>query len=112
MGLLQVSLAGYLGPKTVQATLLDKMPESMRKEIEKIISDAGGERLQPTRFTRKEQALRASQSGPVGATISGQGDKGSAALPKGDQLAVCHDTGFNFKSSISLMVDWPPGIEL
>lgn len=84
----QVTLAGYVGTKTVQAVLLDKMPESMRKEMEKVLSDAGGERLQPTRLTRKEQALQATKAGCGAASGSRETPSGSGTSSASDHQAV------------------------
>jgi hypothetical protein len=74
------------------------MPESMRKEMEKAVNDAAGERLQPTQYTRKEQALRASQSGSASAsngivTEKAKADplaKDSQIMVGGNKPAVCH----------------------
>jgi hypothetical protein len=66
--MLQLELAGYLGPQTVQATLLEKMPETMRKDVEKLLGEAGGTRTQPSRFTRREQARRAAGQGTASAS--------------------------------------------
>lgn len=85
---MQVALAGYVGTKTVQAVLLDKMPESMRKEMEKVLSDAGGERLQPTKLTRKEQALQAAKAGTGVASHSSDAPSGPGASSASDHQTV------------------------
>ena len=43
----------------MQDTLLDKMPETMRKDVDKLLEDVPPTRKRPERFTRKEQAKQA-----------------------------------------------------
>ena len=54
---LQVELAGWLGTDYVQSALCSKMPDAMRKDVEKSVEAAGSVRKQPERFTRKDQVL-------------------------------------------------------
>ena len=55
---MQAELAGWLGAEAVQGTLLDKMPELMRKDLEKLLAEAPGGRRRAQRFTRREAARR------------------------------------------------------
>ena len=50
----------WLGSEAVQGTLLDKMPDAMRKDVEKAVA-AAPDRPKPPRCTRKEAAKRAAQ---------------------------------------------------
>jgi hypothetical protein len=62
----QVEVAGWLGPDTIKSLLLDKMPDMMRKDTEKLVEEAGaGFRKQPQRYTRKEAAKRAMAAPPT-----------------------------------------------
>lgn len=55
---LQVELRAWLGVDYVQGSLCSKMPDLMRKDVEKLISEYSGSKTQPERFTRREQAAR------------------------------------------------------
>ncbi|KAK9795603.1 hypothetical protein WJX73_007429 [Symbiochloris irregularis] len=71
---LSAELSAYIGPEVVKATLCDKMPDVMRKDVEKLLeAQAGTPRKLPERFTRTEQAARAARvaSGAGGAEPSG-----------------------------------------
>lgn len=56
----QVELASWSGPDFVRSMLLDKMPEMMRKDTEKLVEASTSEKRAPQRLTRKEAARRAS----------------------------------------------------
>ena len=62
---LQMELCSWMGAAIVQATLVERMPDAMRKDMEKSIQEAPAGRKQPERFTRKEQARRAAAPAPV-----------------------------------------------
>ncbi len=73
-----------MGAATVQATLVDKMPDAMRKDVEKSIQEAPAGRRQPERFTRKEQARRAAAPAPEPAS---RPDEAAAAGPAASAAA-------------------------
>lgn len=52
-------MRAWLGADYVQGSLCAKMPDLMRKDVDKLIADYQGAKTQPDRFTRKEQAVRA-----------------------------------------------------
>ena len=55
----------------MKSILLDKMPDMMRKDIEKLVEEAGaGDRKQPERFTRKEMARRAAATAPAASSVT------------------------------------------
>jgi len=56
----QVAACQWLGSEAVQGTLLDKMPDAMRKDVEKAVA-AAPDRPKPPRCTRKEAAKRAAK---------------------------------------------------
>lgn len=61
---ISVALAAYTGLGVIQSTLLEKMSDTMRKEVETSIAALPGKKA-PTRFTRKEAAAHAA-AGPRG----------------------------------------------
>ena len=56
--ILQVELRAWLGADYVQGSLCGKMPDLMRKDVEKLIAEYSGSKTLPERFTRREQAAR------------------------------------------------------
>lgn len=78
----------WTGPKLVQDTLLDKMPDSMRKDVEKLLEDIPTTRKRPERFTRKEQANQAVSGVPAGPAATVAGPSATAAAPQGDEVTV------------------------
>lgn len=79
---LTVELAASLGPAVVQSTLLEKMSDAMRKDVEASIAALPPKRKQPERLTRREAAARAAAScGPEGEDSDGAvGDAGAVAM--------------------------------
>ena len=76
---MQVELAGWLGAETIQSTLLDKMPELMRKDLDKLLAEAGGAYKRPERFTRSEAAKRVREGAPAAPAEPGDSVSASAA---------------------------------
>ena len=70
----------------MQDTLLDKMPDSMRKDVEKLLEDIPAARKQPERFTRKEQAKQAVSGVPAGPVAALVGPTATAAAPQEEQV--------------------------
>lgn len=55
----------------MKSLLLDKMPDMMRKDIEKLVEEAGtGTKKQPERFTHKEMARRAAATAPAASLVA------------------------------------------
>ena len=75
--LLQVEMRAWLGVDYVQGSICNKMPEQMRKDVEKLIAESQGSKTQPERFTRKEQAARGAARGVAGSVDESAGDIGS-----------------------------------
>ena len=83
----QAELCCWTGPKLVQDTLLDKMPDSMRKDVEKLLGDIPTTRKRPERFTRKEQAKQAVSGLPAGPATAIAGPSNAAASsPQEDEV--------------------------
>ena len=82
---LQMELCSWMGAAPVQATLVEKMPDTMRKDVERSIQEAPAGRKQPERFTRKEQARRAAAPAP-GPTS--RPDEAAAAGPAASAAAA------------------------
>ncbi|KAL3133794.1 hypothetical protein ABBQ32_008271 [Trebouxia sp. C0010 RCD-2024] len=82
---LTAELCCWTGPKLVQDTLLDKMPDSMRKDVEKLLEGIPAMRKTPERFTRKEQAKQAVSGVPAGPTATAAGPTSTAAVPQEDE---------------------------
>lgn len=55
---MQVLVSRWLGASTAEATLLSKMSEMMRKDVDKALAEASSGKPQPSRFTRKEMLAR------------------------------------------------------
>ena len=49
----QVAACQWLGTPAMTSSLLEKMPDAMRKDVEKAVADNPGKPI-PLRFTRKE----------------------------------------------------------
>lgn len=58
-----VELCAYLGQGVVAGVLLDKMPAAMRKDVDAAIGELPPGRKQPSRWTRREAAERATRVG-------------------------------------------------
>ena len=58
---MQVAACQWLGSEAVQGSLLDKMPDAMRKDVEKAVA-AAPDRPKPPRCTRKEAAKRTARA--------------------------------------------------
>ncbi len=93
-------MAGWLGPDVVKSLLLDKMPDMMRKDTEKLVEEAGtGARKQPQRFTRKEAVKRANAA-PSAAAIVGvaaaatSGHSGAAEADANDMVSIFQCAGY------------------
>lgn len=70
----------------MQDTLLDKMPDSMRKDVEKLLEDIPAARKRPERFTRKEQAKQAVLGAPAGPVATLAGPTATAAAPQEEEV--------------------------
>ncbi len=57
-----MELARWVGASTVHAVVCEKLPEAMGREVVKLLEEAapGTSKPHPQRFTRAEQAKRAS----------------------------------------------------
>ena len=94
-GHVQVELRAWLGTDYVQGSLCGKMPDLMRKDVEKLIAEYTGSRTQPERFTRKEQAAReaameaATGSAESAGDASGPMSSPSAAAEPLNQVRPC-----------------------
>lgn len=84
----QAELCCWTGPKLVQDTLLDKMPDSMRKDVEKLLEDIPPTRKRPERFTRKEQAKQAVSGVPAGPAAVVAGPSATVAAPQEDEVTT------------------------
>lgn len=86
----QAELCCWTGPKLVQDTLLDKMPDSMRKDVEKLLGDIPVTRKRPERFTRKEQAKQVVSGVPAGpaTSVAGPSAAAAAAPPEDEVIAA------------------------
>ncbi|KAK9814323.1 hypothetical protein WJX72_004049 [[Myrmecia] bisecta] len=82
---LTAEMCCWVGVEVVQNALLDKMNDAMRKDVEKLMGDAGKKR--PERFTRKEQAKRAA----AGASVGGSAGADAAAGPAASKAAAVAD---------------------
>lgn len=71
----------------MQDTLLDKMPDSMRKDVEKLLEDIPAMRKTPERFTRKEQAKQAVSGVPAGPAATAAGPTPTTAVPQEDEVS-------------------------
>ena len=54
---LQVELRAWLGADYVQGSLCGKMPDLMRKDVEKLIADFQGSKTQPERCSLENHSL-------------------------------------------------------
>lgn len=80
--LLQVELGAYMGADVIKATLCDKMPDAMRKDVEKLLEAQTGQPLKkPERFTRTEQAARAARAESATGAAEGAGGAGPSGGP-------------------------------
>ena len=62
------------------------MPETMRKDVDKLVQEVPPTRKRPERFTRKEQAKQA-LAGPSSApTVTAAAASNTAAAPEEDQV--------------------------
>ncbi|KAL0039701.1 hypothetical protein WJX77_005628 [Trebouxia sp. C0004] len=82
---LVAELCCWTGPKLVQDTLLDKMPDSMRKDVEKLLEDIPTVRKRPERFTRKEEAQQAVSGAPAGPAVATAGASITAVAPEAEE---------------------------
>ena len=64
------------------------MPDSMRKDVEKLLEDIPATRKRPKRFTRKEQAKQAVSGVPAGPATAVAGPSAAAAAPQGDEVTA------------------------
>jgi hypothetical protein len=78
----QVAACQWLGAEAVQGSLLDKMPDAMRKDVEKAVA-ATPDRPKPPRCTRKEAAKRAAKAAaaPAAAAVSMPTEYPEGGLP-------------------------------
>lgn len=77
----------------MQDTLLDKMPDSMRKDVEKLLQDIPAARKRPERFTRKEQAKQAVSGPPVALAVTADGPSTTAAAPQEEEVMAALSHG-------------------
>lgn len=71
----------------MQDTLLDKMPDSMRKDVEKLLEDIPTTRKRPECFTRKEQVKQAVSGLPAGpAAVTAGPSSAAASAPQEDEV--------------------------
>lgn len=83
---LTVALAACTGAGVVEATLLEKMGDAMRKDVEGAVAALPSRRAAPRRFTRREAAARAAagpgqQGGEGGAEEGAEGAGAGGAAP-------------------------------
>ena len=65
------------------------MPDSMRKDVEKLLEDIPATRKRPERFTRKEQAKQAVSGVPAGPAAAVAGPSAAAAAaPQEDEVTA------------------------
>lgn len=64
------------------------MPDSMRKDVEKLLEDIPATRKAPERFTRKEQAKQAVSGVPAGPATNAAGPSATAAVPQEDEVTT------------------------
>jgi len=76
----------------VQDTLLDKMPDSMRKDVEKLLEDIPTVRKRPERFTRKEQAQQAVSGAPAGPVVATAGVSVIPVAPEEEEVIIASCT--------------------
>ena len=62
------------------------MPDSMRKDVGKVLESIPATRKRPERFTRKEQAKQAVSGIPEGPAAVAAGPASTAAAPQDDQV--------------------------
>ncbi|KAL0028272.1 hypothetical protein WJX79_006476 [Trebouxia sp. C0005] len=103
---LVAELCCWTGPKLVQDTLLDKMPDSMRKDVEKLLEDVPTVRKRPERFMRKEQAQQAVLGVPAGPVVATAGasvipvapeeEEGMDAYEYADPTGILSELGKEF----------------
>ena len=92
----QVELARWVGASTVHAVVCEKLPEAMGREVMKLLEEAapGASKPQPQRFTRAEQARRASlQQAPLAtaADAATSDHPSSHAVPEEEAPEVSKD---------------------
>lgn len=82
----QVEMRAWLGADYVHGSLCGKMPDQMRKDVEKLMEDYPGSKTQPERFTRKEQAAREAAAEAAAATAQDADPEvaGAAVSPPAD----------------------------
>ena len=76
-----MELARWVGASTVHAVVCEKLPEAMGREVVKMLEEGvpNGSKPQPQRFTRAEQAKRASlQQAPAAAVVDAPADQPSS----------------------------------
>lgn len=90
-----MQFGAWLGTDYVQGTLCGKMPDLMRKDVDKLLEDLPAARKLPERFTRKEQAARREAEATAAAAVpesDGQpgttGDAAGAAADAAPQVGV------------------------
>lgn len=99
--------ASWLGPDIVRSLLLDKMPDMMRKDIEKLVEEAGaGIRKQPERFTRKEMSRRAAATAPAASLMA---PTATLAQPSSADTAMAGDDMVS--STLVYLAKWKQSIK-
>ena len=78
----QVAACQWLGSEAVQGTLLDKMPDAMRKDVEKAVA-AAPDRPKPPRCTRKEAVKRAAKAAAAAPAVAGVSSSMPTEFPPG-----------------------------
>ena len=76
----------------MQDTLLDKMPDSMRKDVEKLLEDIPTVRKRPESFTRKEQAQQAVSGAPAGPVVATAGASVIPVAPEEEEVIIAFCT--------------------
>jgi hypothetical protein len=91
LGCLQLEIARWTGPEVIRATLLDKVRDVIKTELEASMSQAPAERPQPARLTRKAQKL-ADAAAPSIAAGPGDDDAPDAAAAEEEEDPMVHAT--------------------
>ncbi|KAK9818850.1 hypothetical protein WJX81_005118, partial [Elliptochloris bilobata] len=99
---LTVELAGWLGAEAVQGTLLDKMPELMRKDLEKLLAEAGNARKRPQRFTRHEAARRPAEA-PAAPAVEGAQAPSVGAAPAEEEEDAQGLDAYDFAEAVGVL---------
>ena len=78
------------------------MPDSMRKDVEKLLEDIPATRKRPERFTRKEQAKQAVSGVPAGPATAVAGPSAAAAAPQEDEVMANSCNSQDYAASLHM----------